>query len=73
MRGENYVQCVYIAQGDLILHVSEEVIVAKNNNKKKNGRMSESDRRSKKAFKMTAHITKSNEQTLREVRAGIHV
>lgn len=29
MRGENYVQCVYIAQGDVVLLVSEEVIMAK--------------------------------------------
>lgn len=28
MRGENYVQCVYIAQGGVVLHVSEEVIMA---------------------------------------------
>ena len=28
MLGENYVQCLYIAQGDVILHVSEEVIMA---------------------------------------------
>lgn len=29
MHGENYVQCLYIAQGDIVLHVSEEFKMAK--------------------------------------------
>jgi len=57
-----------------VVRKAEEAIVGKNNSKKgKKGKLSESDRRSQKAFKLTAHITKSNAQTLQEVRAGTHV
>ncbi len=44
-----------------------------NKKKKKNARKSKSDRRSEKAFKLTAHITKSIAQTLQEVRSGVNV
>jgi len=51
--------------------------VAKNNNKKnktaRTAKKTASDARSKKAFKITSKITKSNAQTLQEVRSGIYV
>jgi len=47
-------------------------IVSKKNSKKKKICSSALDSRSKKAFKITAHIKKSNAQTLQEVRSGIY-
>ena len=47
--------------------------MANKNSKKKKARSFSIDARTKKAFKITAKVKKSNAEILQEVRAGTHV